>query len=231
MGPIISQTELESLLETLARDQRVSLGVGDQKHRGWFRAQVVSHDAASGRLLLKCFMDRPTDRPLEPGQHVIVAANRLDDELQSAPMDVEQCSAGPESIVRLRIAGAWRPEAERRHQLRVPLRIRATRARRWAAGAWHDLEATLVDLSSRGVGVGLDEEVHLGDRLSLAVSLGDGQPDLRVTVELRHVRRDGAGSTHAWRAGGLFRSLAPPDHERIIRFIFAELRSPSTGSG
>jgi hypothetical protein len=162
-------------------------------------------------------MDRPTDRPLEPGQHVIVAANRLDDVLQSAPMDVEQCSSGPESIVQLRIAGAWRPEAERRHQLRVPLRIRATRARRWAAGA-------------RGVGVGLDDEVHLGDRLSLAVSLGDGQPDLRVTVELRHVRRDGAGSAHAWRAGGLFRSLAPPDHERIIRFIFAELRSPSRGS-
>src|SRR6266851_729985 len=141
---MISQTELESLLETLARDQRVNLGIGEAKQRGWFRAQVVSHDAASGRLVLTCFMDRPTDRPLEPGERVVVAATRMDDELHLAPMDVEFCGDGPQSQVHLRMAGAWQPEDERRHQVRVPLRLPVPRARRWVGGAWRDLDATIV---------------------------------------------------------------------------------------
>jgi hypothetical protein len=225
---MISQTELESVLQNLPRDHRVNLGVGDPKRRGWFRAQVVSHDAASGRLVLKCFMDRPTDRPFEPGQQVVVAALRMDDELQSAPMDVEECSDGPESLVSLHMAGSWEREDERRHQVRVPARIRSNRSRRWVGGAWRDLEATVVDISSRGVGLSLDQEVRLGDRVSLSVPLADGQPDLRLTVEVRHVRREAGSAEPAsslWRAGGLFRNLAPLDHERVIRFIFAELRS------
>jgi c-di-GMP-binding flagellar brake protein YcgR len=225
---MISQTELESALQNLPRDQRVNLGVGDPKRRGWFRAQVVSHDAAAGRLVLKCFMDRPTDRPLEPGQQVVVAALRMDDELQSADMDVEECSEGPESLVYLHMAGTWQPEDERRHQVRVPVRIHSNRSRRWVGGAWRDLDATVVDLSSRGVGLSLDQEVRVGDRVSLSVPLADGKPDLRSTVEIRHVRCDTKKDEPAsplWRAGGLFRNLAPIDHERVIRFIFAELRT------
>jgi hypothetical protein len=169
-------------------------------------------------------MDRATDRPLEPGERVVIAATRMDDELHSAPMDVEQSSGGPESVVHLRIAGAWQPEDERRHQVRVPLHVRASRARRWVGGAWRDLDATVVDLSSRGVGLRLDQEVHVGDRLSLVIPLDQGSPDLRVTVEVRHMRPD-PKSDQPWRAGGLFRNLAPLDHERVVRFIFAELRS------
>jgi c-di-GMP-binding flagellar brake protein YcgR len=221
---MISNKELAALLETLARDTRVTVGFGDSNRRGWFRAQVVSHDAAAGHLVLTCFMDRTSDRVLEEGQRVVVAAMRHDDELQSAPMQVEHSSAGPEATVHLRMAGVWQPEDERRNQVRVPLNLRATRARRWAAGAWRDLDATLVDLSSRGVGVSLDQEVQLGDRLSLSLPLGDGQPDLRVTFEVRHVRPHSKPG-QAWRAGGLFRTLTPADHERVIRFIFAELRS------
>ncbi len=56
---MITQKELEALLETLATHQPVSMGVGEPGRRGWFRAQVVSHDVASGRLVLTCFMDRP----------------------------------------------------------------------------------------------------------------------------------------------------------------------------
>jgi hypothetical protein len=221
---MITQHELEALLETLARDRRVNLGVGDPEHRGWYRAQVVSHDASAARLVLKCFMDRPEDRPLEPGERVVVAATRNDEELQSAPMDVEHSSGGPESVVQLRIAGAWQPEDERRHQVRVPLKIRTSRARRWVGGAWRDLEATVIDLSSRGMGLSLDQEVHIGDRLSVVVPFGAGNPDLRVTVEVRHIRKD-PGAAQSWRAGGLFKNLPPQDHERVIRYIFAELRA------
>jgi hypothetical protein len=221
---MISETELQALLESLTRDQRVNVGIGDSNRRGWFRAQVVSHDAAAGQVVLTCFMDRPSDRPLEPGERVLLAATRMNDELQSAPMDVEHSSGGPESTVYLRMAGGWEPEDERRNQIRVPLQLRASRARRWSAGAWHDMDATLVDLSSRGVGVTLDQEVHLGDRLSLLAPLSDGQSDLRVTFEVRHVRQN-AKPGPAWRAGGQFRTLTPADHERVIRFIFGELRS------
>src|SRR6202022_837380 len=66
----ITEWELADLLKTLARDQHVNLGVGDADRRGWFRAQVISHDAASGRLVLTYAMDRPFDRPLEPGEAV-----------------------------------------------------------------------------------------------------------------------------------------------------------------
>jgi c-di-GMP-binding flagellar brake protein YcgR len=221
---MITDTELTALLETLARDSRVTVGFGDSNRRGWFRAQVVSHDAVAGQLVLTCFMDRTSDRALEEGERVVVAAMRNDDELQSAPMDVEHSSAGPEATVHLRMAGAWQPADERRNQVRVPLNLRATRARRWAVGAWRDLDATLVDLSSRGVGVILDQQVQLGDRVSLSLPLGDGQPDLRVTFEVRHVRPE-AKVAHTWRAGGLFRTLTPADHERVLRFIYAELRS------
>ena len=48
--------------------------------------------------------------------------------------------------------------------------------------------------------------------------------DLRITLEVRHVRPD-SRTESTWRAGGLFRNLLPADHERVIRFIFAELRS------
>src|SRR5260221_6989188 len=102
---MITQNELESLLESLARNQKITLGVGDPARPDWFRAEVVSHDAAAGLLIVKCFMDRSTDRPLEPGERVLVSATRKADELHSAPMDVEHSSGGPESTVHLRIDG------------------------------------------------------------------------------------------------------------------------------
>jgi PilZ domain-containing protein len=217
---MISQSELEVLLEQLARGQSVNLGIGDPPGRGWFRGSVVSHDTAAGRLILTCFMDRPTDRPLEPGERVVVAATRIDDGEHSAPMDVEYCGTGPQPEVRLRMAGAWQREDERRHQVRVPLDLPTSRARRWATGAWRDLPANVIDLSSRGVGLRVGQAVQIGDRLSLLIPLNDGQPELRVTVEVRHVRASG----DHWLAGGLFRTLAPGDHERVIRFVFGELR-------
>jgi hypothetical protein len=65
----------------------------------------------------------------------------------------------------------------------------------------------------------LDREVRTGDRLSLIFPLGDG-PDMRVTLEVRHVRPEEG----RWRAGGLFRALPPVEHERVVRYIFAEMR-------
>jgi len=221
---MISQSELEELLKALARDEWVNLGVGDPRNRGWFRAQVVSHDAAAGRLVVTYLMDRPTDRALERGETVTVSTIRMNDEAQTAPMTVEHSSGGPQPTVELRMAGGWRHEDDRRHQARVMVQIHATRARRWVAGAWRELDATVVDLSSRGVGVNLSQDAHVGDRLSLAIPLDEGSPDLRVTLEIRHVRSD-ARAAGTWRAGGLFRNLLPADHERVIRFIFAELRS------
>jgi hypothetical protein len=110
-------------------------------------------------------------------------------------------------------------DEDRRVQERVPLQLRATRARRWVGGAWRDLEATLVDIGPRGVGLSLTGEVRLGDRVSLTVQLPDDVADLRVTVEIRHVR-PGTGSG-SWRAGGLFRGLPPADHARVMRFLRA----------
>jgi hypothetical protein len=49
----------------------------------------------------------------------------------------------------------------------------------------------------------------------LEFSPGDGGPDVRVTLEIRHVRPDAV----RWRAGGLFRTLAPADHERIVNIL------------
>jgi hypothetical protein len=112
---------------------------------------------------------------------------------------------------------------ERRHQARVTIEVTAIRARRWVGGAWRDLQAEVVDLSSRGLGLRLDQEVHVGDRLSLHIPLDDGQPDLRVTVEVRHIR---AGAQPGeWRAGGLFRTLSAADHDRVVDFVFAELEA------
>ncbi len=110
---------------------------------------------------------------------------------------------------------------ERRHQGRVPLNLPTTRARRWSAGAWRELSASVIDLSSRGVGLSLDQPVRLGDRVSLQIPLPDGGVDLRVTVEVRHARRGAAASE--WLAGGLFRMLAAGDHERISQFVAAKL--------
>jgi hypothetical protein len=227
---MITQAELEASLETLARGQDVNIGVGQVNHRGWFRAKVISHDARAGRLIVTCFMDRLSDEPLEPGERVIVAATRMDAP-QAAPMDVEYCSSGPEPTVELRIAGAWQHEDERRNRVRVRLDIPATRARHWVGGAWKDLDATLSDLSSRGVGLNLVNEVRVGDRLSIAAPLGSDTTDLRATIEVRYVhlhpevKNDTGVLPRYWHAGGPFRNLSPVDHERVIRFLFAELRA------
>jgi c-di-GMP-binding flagellar brake protein YcgR len=106
----------------------------------------------------------------------------------------------------------------------VQLRIKSPRARRWIGGAWRDLEATVVDLSSRGIGLLVDSKVQIGERLSLVLPLVDGEADLRLTVEVRHAKPD-PNAAGFWRVGGPFRSLTPQDHERVIRFIFAELRA------
>lgn len=110
-------------------------------------------------------------------------------------------------------------ELDRRDQDRTLLHVNARRARRWVGGAWRDLDAVLVDISSRGIGVVLSDEVRLGDRLSLTIPMDDLDGDLRVTVEIRHVRSVGQPGT--WRAGGLFRNLAPADHACVLRFIRA----------
>jgi hypothetical protein len=227
---LITQAELEASLETLAGGQDVNVGVGDLDHRGWFCGKVISHDAQAGRLVITCFMDRLSDRPLEPGERVIVAATRMDDP-QTAPMDVEHCTSGPEPTVELRIAGVWQHEDERRNRVRVRVAIRATRARQWIGGAWRELDATLTDLSSRGVGLSLTREVRIGDRLSISAPLGTGTTDLRATIEVRYahlhpqVQTDGGVPQEYWHTGGPFRNMSPPDHERVIRFMFAELRA------
>jgi hypothetical protein len=104
---------------------------------------------------------------------------------------------------------------DRRNQSRLALRVPARRARHWVAGAWHDLNAQVVDVSSRGVGLRLDRQVRVGDRLSLVLPLGEAE--LRVTVEIRHARADAKQA--AWHVGGLFKSLAPADHERVLEYI------------
>ncbi len=109
-------------------------------------------------------------------------------------------------------------EDDRRHQERVPLQLRPNRARRWVTGAWRDVDATVVDISSRGLGLSLNAEVRLGDRVSLNIPLDD-RSDLKVTVEIRHVRPE--ADAGQWRAGGLFRTLPPADHDRVMRFIRA----------
>src|SRR5438105_3455776 len=195
---MITQNELEALLEGLARHQKVTLGVGDAARPDWFRAEVVSHDAASGLLIVTCFMDRSTDRPLEPGERVLVSATRKSDELHCAPMDVEHSTGGPVSTVSLRIAGVWQPEDERRHQVRVPVQLKPRVARRWSTGAWREVEAHVDDVSSRGVGLHVHDEVRIGDRMSLVLSLDDSQADLRLTVEVRHVHHQ-PGSALPWR--------------------------------
>jgi c-di-GMP-binding flagellar brake protein YcgR len=110
---------------------------------------------------------------------------------------------------------------ERRNQVRVPLQLQASRARRWVAGAWRDLAATVVDLSSRGLGLTLDHEVAVGDRVSLTMALD--QFELRTTVEIRHVRADARSGV--WRAGGQFRNLPTADHDEVIRFISQRLQA------
>jgi hypothetical protein len=227
---MISQAELEASLATLANGQDVNVGFGDVDHRGWFRGKVISHDSANGHLVLTCFMDGLNDRPLEPGERVIIAANRMDD-AQAAPMTVEHCSTGAEPTVELRMAGVWQHEDDRRNRVRVRLSIPVTRARQWTGGAWHDLGATVSDLSSRGVGLSLDHEVRVGDRLSIAAPLGSGGADLRATIEVRYVHRhphpeaENGVPVQAFHAGGPFRNMSALDHERVIRFLFAELRA------
>jgi len=216
---MLNEGELEALLSTLPRDLLVSLGVGPAKERRWFRCQVHTHDAPSGRLELTCFADRPNDRPLEPGERVVLSAKRSDAQQYVAPMRVEHSSGGPNPTVVLRMAGKWRPEPERREQARIPFTAEIRRARHWTRGAWHEVDAALTDLGSRGIGLLLDREVRVGDRLSLIFPLGHG-PDMRVTLEVRHVRPEEG----RWRTGGLFRALPPAEHERIVRYIFAELR-------
>src|SRR5438874_5012640 len=98
--------------------------------------------------------------------------------------------------------------------------IHCTRARRWVGGAWRDLEATVVDLSSHGLGVSVNLEARVGDRLSLAIPLQQGAADLKVTIEIRHIRRD-ARFESTWRAGGLFRNMPPSDYARVARFLDA----------
>jgi hypothetical protein len=116
-----------------------------------------------------------------------------------------------------------RPEDERRHQARVGVRLPVSRARRWSAGAWREIQATIVDLSSRGIGLRVDQPVQVGERLSLAFALSEGDPEVRVTLELRHVRWDAqSGQSHA---GGLFRALGQPEHQQVAAFVADQLRA------
>ena len=116
-------------------------------------------------------------------------------------------------------------EDDRRRQKRVPIQLQAVCARRWVEGAWRDLEARVIDLSPRGIGLSLDREVRVGDRVSLQIALNDGGPDLRVTVEIRHVHADAGGGQ--WRAGGLLRNVPQPDFERVSRFVATAIGSSS----
>ena len=75
---MISQAELENLLNNLCRDQLVNLGVGDAVNRGWFRAQVVAHEAATGRLVLTYVMDQA----YTSGRRDLLAEFRRDDEVR-----------------------------------------------------------------------------------------------------------------------------------------------------
>jgi hypothetical protein len=118
---------------------------------------------------------------------------------------------------------AGRHEEDRRGQARVAVRLRPNRARRWSGGAWHEIGAEIVDLSSRGLGLRVDVPLRLGDRVSLSIPLDDGEPELRVTVEVRHIRAD--ANADAWRAGGLFKALAAAEHERVVGFVMRELHA------
>ena len=79
------------------------------------------------------------------------------------------------------------------------------------SGRGYRLLATVIPIDTRGTS-------------TYFTPLDDSQADLRLTVEVRHVHHQ-PGSALPWRGGGLFRIMSPGDHERIVRFVFAELRS------
>jgi hypothetical protein len=50
-----------------------------------------------------------------------------------------------------------------------------------------------------------------------------GEPELPVTVEVRHARAD--SRSEDWHVGGLFKTISPDDHQRVVRYIFDQLTS------
>lgn len=93
-------------------------------------------------------------------------------------------------------------------------------------GGWLDLRADVCDLSANGLGLSLDREVALDERVSLSLELPDGQGLLRARLVIRHAAQ--AQQDRRWQAGGEFQAIAADDQERLIRFVFARLRAQAT---
>jgi PilZ domain len=225
---LVTDAEIERALDALPEGHRVSLGVRDRP-AGWFRGQVRQHDPEHGHLVLTCFFDGTGDEsPVRSGVDTLVCTQRLDGEFYAARMRVLAAGPGAEASVALRQIGPWGTDIERRHQARVRVSLPATEARLRRAGNWFDLGAEVRDLSVNGLGLSLDREVSLGERVSLGLDLSDGRGPLRARLVVRHAAQvplDGR-----WMAGGEFQTITPDDQERLIRFVFARLRAraPST---
>jgi PilZ domain len=220
---LVTNAELERALDILPEGQRVSLGLGDWP-AGWFRGQVRQHDPEQGHLILTCYLESADDdRPVRSGADTLVCTQRSDGEFYAAPMRVLAAEAGAEPSVALCQVGPWGTDAERRHEARVHLYLPAAEARLRRSGDWLDLAADVRDLSANGLGLSLDREVAMGERVSLALELPDGQGVMRARLVIRHAAR--AQEDGRWQAGGEFQAIAPDDQERLIRFVFARLRA------
>jgi hypothetical protein len=140
-------------------------------------------------------------------------------------MRVLAAGSGPEPAIALRQIGPWATDVERRHEARLRVSLPAREARLRHAGSWVDVGADVRDLSANGLGLSLDREVSVGDRVLLSFELSDGRGLLRARLVIHHaahVPLDGR-----WLAGGEFQALAADDQERLIRFVFARLRAPN----
>jgi hypothetical protein len=121
----------------------------------------------------------------------------------------------------------WRGDgaaAERRQEARLPAVLVPTAARRIVAGRRIPLSATIRNFSAGGMQVRCQQRVLPGHQLEFMFAMPDGQAEVRLRVDVRHVQLV-EGMEDMWEAGCEFRVMAPTTHEQILNFLLEQQRA------
>ncbi len=205
--------------------QAAELGVPDRHGRlTWHRTRVEDFSPDGQRVVVGWPMVQLAYVSVHRGDLVYLGATVPDDALYVVPCEVVATALEPQARLVLAPAGPWE-RMQRREHCRVPVTIVPDELVLLPPeGEPQPLRGTVVDLSAGGMRVRLGQQLRVGDRLAIRLTLPGAAQRIGAVAVVRRIAPVERADPPRWDHGCQFERLDRRTEDAIVRFVFQRQR-------